>query len=70
MSEPICLTVEEVAEVTGAHWRRTQMRWFASHGIPAELGADGRDWRLLGHLDQRTFERVYNRMPRKVTPAR
>jgi integrase len=43
---------------------------FTFNDLRAKAGSDSRDWRLLGHLDQRTFERVYNRLPRHVTPSR
>lgn len=43
---------------------------FTFHDLRAKAGSESRDWKLLGHLDQRTFERVYNRLPRQVTPAR
>jgi integrase len=44
-------------------------RW-TFHDLRAKAGSESRDWRLLGHMDQRTFERVYNRLPRKVSPTR
>lgn len=59
-------------------WQRTMTAAMAA-GLPerftfndlrAKAGSESRDWKLLGHLDQRTFERVYNRLPRKVTPTR
>jgi integrase len=43
---------------------------FTFHDLRAKAGTDGPDWRLLGHLDQRTHSRVYDRQPRTVTPAR
>lgn len=43
---------------------------FTFNDLRAKAGTDGRDWQLLGHLDRKTFERVYNRLPRKVAPAR
>lgn len=43
---------------------------FTFNDLRAKAGSESRDWRLLGHMDQRTFERVYNRLPRKVTPTR
>lgn len=43
---------------------------FTFHDLRAKAGSESRDWRLLGHMDQRTFERVYNRLPRQVTPSR
>lgn len=42
MSEPLLLTEAEVAEVTGAKRRSGQMAWMLEHGIPAEVGNDGR----------------------------
>jgi len=45
-------------------------RTFTFNDLRAKAGSESRDWRLLGHMDQRTFERVYNRLPRKVTPTR
>lgn len=46
------------------------LKRFTFNDLRAKAGSDGRDWRLLGHMDQRTFERVYNRLPRKVAAAR
>lgn len=43
---------------------------FTFNDLRAKAGSDSRDWRLLGHLDQKTFERIYNRLPRQVTPSR
>jgi len=43
---------------------------YTFNDLRAKAGSDGRDWKLLGHMDRRTFERVYNRLPRKVSPAR
>jgi integrase len=43
---------------------------FTFHDLRAKAGSESRDWKLLGHLDQKTFERVYNRLPRKVAPTR
>jgi integrase len=43
---------------------------FTFNDLRAKAASDSRDWRLLGHLDQRTFERVYNRLPRQVMPSR
>lgn len=45
-------------------------RTFTFNDLRAKAGSESRDWRLLGHMDQRTFERVYNRLPRQVTPTR
>lgn len=47
-----------------------RLRRFTFNDLRAKAGSESRDWRLLGHMDQRTFERVYNRLPRKVTPTR
>lgn len=43
---------------------------FTFHDLRAKAGTDGEDWGLLGHLDQKTFSRVYDRKPRVVRPAR
>ena len=43
---------------------------FRFNDLRAKAGSDSTDWRILGHLDQRTFERVYNRKPREVAPSR
>ena len=43
---------------------------FTFHDLRAKAGSESRDWRLLGHMDRRTFERVYNRLPRQVSPTR
>lgn len=43
---------------------------FTFNDLRAKAGSESRDWKLLGHLDQRTFERVYMRLPRQVTPTR
>lgn len=56
-------------------WHRAMVKaglpeTFTFHDLRAKAGSESRDWRLLGHMDQRTFERVYNRLPRKVTPTR
>lgn len=60
-------------------WHRAMVAAFASgdlkkrytfNDLRAKAGSESRDWRLLGHLDQRTFERVYNRLPRRVSPTR
>ena len=49
--------------------RPAMPRW-TFHDLRAKAGSESRDWRLLGHMDQRTFERVYNRLPRRVSPTR
>lgn len=46
------------------------LKRFTFNDLRAKAGSDGRDWQLLGHMDRKTFERVYNRLPRKVAPAR
>lgn len=56
-------------------WHRAMVKaklpeTFTFHDLRAKAGSESRDWRLLGHMDQRTFERVYNRLPRKVAPTR
>src|SRR5690606_19417135 len=43
---------------------------FTFNDLRAKAGSESRDWKLLGHMDVRTFERVYNRLPRQVTPSR
>jgi integrase len=47
----------------------TMPRW-TFNDLRAKAGSESIDWRILGHLDQRTFERIYNRLPRKVAPTR
>ncbi len=46
------------------------LKTFTFNDLRAKAGSDGRDWNLLGHMDRRTFERIYNRLPRKVAAAR
>lgn len=46
------------------------LKRFTFNDLRAKAGSDGRDWQLLGHMDRRTFERIYNRLPRKVAAAR
>lgn len=46
------------------------LRRFTFHDLRAKAGTDGDDWQLLGHLDQKTHSRIYDRKPRKVRPAR
>jgi hypothetical protein len=43
---------------------------FKFHDLRAKAGTDGGDGRLLGHFDQRTFQRVYRREPEQVDPVR
>lgn len=47
-----------------------QLEAYTFNDLRAKAGSESRDWKILGHLDQRTFERVYNRLPRKVEPTR
>jgi integrase len=47
-----------------------RLKRFTFNDLRAKAGSESRDWKLLGHLDQRTFERVYNRLPRQVRPTR
>lgn len=46
------------------------MQRFTFHDLRAKAGTDGDDWQLLGHLDQKTHSRIYDRKPRVVRPAR
>lgn len=46
------------------------LRRFTFNDLRAKAGTDGDDWQLLGHLDQKTHSRVYDRKPRTVRPAR
>lgn len=43
---------------------------FTFNDLRAKAGTDGEDWGLLGHLDQKTHSRIYDRKPRHVRPAR
>jgi integrase len=43
---------------------------FTFNDLRAKAGTEAEDWRILGHLDQRTFSRVYDRKPTVVKPAR
>lgn len=43
---------------------------YTFNDLRAKAGSESLDWKLLGHMDQRTFERVYNRLPRRVRPSR
>jgi integrase len=47
-----------------------ELQRFTFNDLRAKAGTESRDWKILGHLDQRTFERVYQRQPRKVEPTR
>lgn len=49
---------------------KPRLRTFTFNDLRAKAGSESRDWKLLGHLDRRTFERVYNRLPRLATPTR
>jgi integrase len=49
---------------------KPRLKRFTFNDLRAKAGSESRDWKLLGHLDQRTFERVYNRLPRQVRPNR
>lgn len=50
--------------------KHPDLRRFTFHDLRAKAGTDAEDWKLLGHLDQRTHSRIYDRKVRKVTPAR
>jgi len=39
---------------------------FTFHDLRAKAGSESRDWRLLGHKDRGTFERIYNRLPVRI----
>lgn len=56
--------------MVGALKETPGLKRYTFNDLRAKAGSDGRDWQLLGHMDRRTFERVYNRLPRKVAPAR
>lgn len=43
---------------------------FTFHDLRAKAGSEGPDARLLGHSDERLMNRVYRRVPVKVTPSR
>lgn len=43
---------------------------FRFNDLRAKAGSEATDWRILGHLDRKTFERIYNRAPREVVPSR
>lgn len=77
----VLLSTENGEPYTGSgfrtHWHRAMakavadgMQRYTFNDLRAKAGSESIDWRLLGHMDQRTFERVYNRLPRKVTPTR
>lgn len=46
------------------------IKTFTFHDLRAKAGTDAEDWRLLGHLDQRTHSRVYDRKPITAKAAR
>ena len=79
----ILLSTEDGKPYTGSGfrslWHKAKAAAYAANpampkytfnDLRAKAGSESRDWRLLGHMDQRTFERVYNRLPRKVQPSR
>lgn len=39
---------------------------FTFHDLRAKAGSESEDWRILGHTDRRTFERIYNRKPVRI----
>lgn len=39
---------------------------FTFHDLRAKAGSEAEDWRLLGHTDRATFERIYNRAPVRI----
>lgn len=39
---------------------------FTFHDLRAKAGSEAIDWRLLGHTDRHTFERIYNRKPVRI----
>jgi integrase len=43
---------------------------FTFHDIRAKAGSDAKDGRLLGHLDERTLRRIYQRKPEHFDPVR
>lgn len=60
----------ELSATTAAKLANPAMPRWTFNDLRAKAGSESKDWRILGHLDQRTFERVYNRLPRKVAPTR
>jgi integrase len=56
--------------MTAARKANPGMEPYTYHDLRAKAASESRDWQLLGHMDRRTFERVYNRLPRQVTPSR
>jgi len=39
---------------------------FRFHDLRAKAGSEALDWRILGHTDRNTFERIYNRKPIRI----
>lgn len=56
--------------ISAAQLADPKLERYTFNDLRAKAGSESRDWKILGHLDQRTFERVYNRLPRKVEPTR
>lgn len=56
--------------ITKAMAANPDLQRFTFHDLRAKAGTDGDDWQLLGHLDQKTHSRIYDRKPKKVNPAR
>lgn len=48
---------------------KTQIEHFTFHDIRAKAGSETDDPQLLGHVDPRTFNRVYRRKPVLVSPV-
>lgn len=46
------------------------MERFTFHDLRAKAGTETTNWQLLGHMDQKTHSRVYDRKPRSVKPTR
>lgn len=49
---------------------KEQIEHFVFHDIRAKAGSETTDERLLGHVDPRTFRRVYQRKPVLVSPVK
>jgi len=43
---------------------------FRFHDLRAKAGSEALDWRILGHTERSTFERIYNRKPIRILTAR
>jgi integrase len=56
--------------MTSAMKADPRLERFTFHDLRAKAGTESKDWQLLGHLDQKTHSRVYDRKPRRVTPVR